>query len=255
MPWKLSTDSRITAGAFERQMSNWELARLQRLKRTVSSRPEVEDFITVSRQVGVAGEDVARLLGNRLGWPVFGKSLLEAMAGDDSVRKRIYESMDERDLGWWQEALRSLLDQDFDLNDYFHRLSETVLSLARQSSCVFVGRGCDLILPQSIGFRVRLVAPARQRVARLEKALKLESQYARRELARIEGARSEFLSHHFRADAEDPTRHDLLLNLGRWSIDDAVEAILAARAVRKPNRSDRPCQALPSGRQGRRPLR
>ena len=231
MAWKLSSQS-ITPKALERQMNNWELARLQRLERRPDRRPDVEDFITLSRQVGVAGEEVATALGERLGWPVFGKSLLEAMAGDDTVRRRIYESMDERDLGWWQEALRSLLDQDFDLNDYFHRLSETVLSLARQSPCIFVGRGCDLLLPQSIGFRVRLVAPLHHRVLHLEAKLGVESPEARRTLTRIETERRDFLRHHYRADAEDPTRHDLVLNLERWTVEQAVEAILSARAVR-----------------------
>jgi cytidylate kinase len=232
MPWKISSDSRILAKALERQMTNWELARLQRLERAPDRSAEVEDFVTISRQVGVAAEEVAARLSERLGWPAFGKNLLEAMAGDEPVRRQIYESMDERDLGWWQEALRSLLDQDFNLNDYFHRLSETVLSLARQGSCIFVGRGCDLLLPQDLGFRVRLVAQFPDRLAHIEGELGLHGANARRNLERIEAARSEFVSHHYRADANDPTRHDLVLNLSRWSIEQAVDAILAARAVR-----------------------
>jgi len=232
MLWKLSSDSRIVARALERQMSNWELARTQRLERTRTQRPDVESFITVSRQVGVAGEEVATMLGQQLGWPVFGRNLLEAMAGDDAIRKRIYQSMDERDLSWWQESLRSLLEQDFDVNDYFHRLSETVLSLARQGSCVFVGRGCDMLLPSRIGFRVRLVAPLDQRLRHLTSALDISDSEARAELARLEAERREFLLRHYRADANDPTRHDLVLNLGRWRLEDAVEAILAARATR-----------------------
>ena len=87
MPWRFSPDSRISAKALERQMRNWELSRLQRLGREDTSRPPVEDFVTVSRQVGGAGEEIASGLGERLGWPVFGKNLLEAMAGDDSIRR------------------------------------------------------------------------------------------------------------------------------------------------------------------------
>jgi cytidylate kinase len=232
MAWKLGSRTSISPQALERQMNNWELARLQRLERATTRRPDVEDFITVSRQVGVAGEQVAERLGQRLGWPVFGKKLLEAMAGDDVIRTRIYASMDERDLKWWQETLRSLLDQDFDLNDYFHQLSETVLSLARQGSCIFIGRGCDMILPSSLGFRVRLVAPLEDRLRALEEKLGLSSNEAQSELVRIATERREFLRHHYRADADDPTRHDLLLNLGRWSTTEAVEALLAARALK-----------------------
>ncbi len=213
-------------------MKNWELSRLQRPERSASSPAEVEDFITLSRQVGVASEKLAQALGGRLGWPVFGRSLLDAMAGDDDVRRRVYRSMDERDLRWWEEALRSLVERDFDVNDYFHRLSHTVLSLARQSPCVLVGRGCDLMLPPSLGLRVRLVAPLGQRIESLAKSLGLSAAGAKREVERIEGERAEFLHHHFRAQADDPARADLTINVGRWGAGVAIDLILAARAKR-----------------------
>jgi hypothetical protein len=232
MPWKLTTDSRITARAFERQMSNWELARLQRLGKTETKRLPVEDFVTISREVGVQGEEIAQALSTKLGWPVFGKNLLEAMAGDDALRHQIYSSMDERDMAWWEETLRSLLDQQFTLNDYFHRLCETVFSLTTQSSCIFVGRGCDLILPSELGFRVRLVASLDQRLERLSTEKGLSPEGAERELKRIERERGEFLRHHFRVAPEDPTRHDLTINLERTTVDQAVDTILAAREIR-----------------------
>lgn len=235
MAWKLSPDSRVSARALDRQMKNWEWSKLQRLEQP-APRSEVEDFITISRQVGVPAERVAEALGKRFGWPIFGRGLLEAMAGDDEVRQRIYRSMDERDLHWWEEALRGLLEQDFNVNDYFHRLSHTVLSLARQSPCIFVGRGCDFILPRHLGLRVRLVSPLEPRVATLAEDRGLSLGAARRELARVAAERSEYLRHHFGERAEDPTRADLVVNLGRWDADGAIELILTAFAkrLRKP---------------------
>ena len=81
----------------ERQMRNWELAKSQPL---TSGHPESEmnDFITVSQAVGSGGGAIAQQLADRLGWPLFDKDLLLAMARDDAVRARIYASMDERDL-------------------------------------------------------------------------------------------------------------------------------------------------------------
>jgi len=238
MAWKLSRDSRVSARAFERQMSNWELARRQRRERP-AARAEVEDFITISRQVGVPAERVAEALGKRFGWPVFGRSLLEAMAGDDDVRHRIYRSMDERDLHWWEEALRGLLEGDFNVNDYFHRLSHTVLSLARQSPCIFVGRGCDFILPRHLGLRIRLVSPLEPRIATIVEDRGLGRAEALRELERVQVERRDFLHHHFGERADDPARSDLTINLGRFSADGVIELILEAIA----NRPERPIAA------------
>ncbi len=227
MVWKLTSDSRISARALERQMNNWELARRQRLERS-RVRAEVEDFITISRQPGIPAERIADVLATHFGWPVFGRGLLEAMAGDDAVRRRIYRSMDERDLHWWEEALRGLLDREFNVNDYFHRLSHTVLSLARQSPCIFVGRGCDFILPRHLGLRVRLVAPLEPRIAAVAEEHGCSMEEAQQQIERVQTGRLEYLRRHFgdRAFAEE--RADLVINLGRWDADGTIEVILEA---------------------------
>jgi hypothetical protein len=218
----------------EKQMRNWELTRSQRpAEPEPPKRPEVEDFVCLSRMVGIDIGDLAAELGRRLGWPVFGKEILEAMAGDDFVRRQIYATMDERDLGWTEEVLRSLLRQELGRNDYFHRLSETLLSLARQASSIFVGRGGDLILPADRGFRVRLVASPASRVRAYRELHGVSAAEAETALERVERERSEFFRHHFHREAQDPTRHDLTINLDRFTLLQAVDLILEARRIRR----------------------
>lgn len=233
MTTRLTLGDPATARLVERQMRNWELARSQRPPQRRAARPEVEDFICVSRMVGVDDLEVANRLGKRLGWPVFDREVLEAMAGDDEIRQRIYASMDERDLSWWEEALRSLAQSEFVRNDYFHRLCQTLLSLARQGPCVFVGRGADLILPRDRGFRVRLVAPERSRVEKFARDHGMSPAEAAREVRKRDRERAEFFRHHFGVDANDPFRHDISINLDRVPIEAAAEMILAARQIRQ----------------------
>jgi hypothetical protein len=233
MAWKISSDPRISSHAVDLQMRNWELGRSQRYETRSAERPEVEDFIAISRQVGVSTEEIAQRLGERLDWPVFGRSLLEAMAGDDAIRQQLYKSMDERDLKWWEGALFPLFIEDYGRNDYFRRLCETVLSLARQGRSVFVGRGCDRVLPAHLGYRVRLIAPESARRENFAAEHGLEPEAAAREMEKIAGERTEFIRHHFKVEADDPTRHDLILNLGRVSSSEAVAIILAGREQRR----------------------
>ena len=215
----------------ERQMRNWELARAQRLSVPAPQREEVEDFIAISRNAGARGKAVAAELGEKLGWPVFGREILDVMAGDDDLRRRVYASMDERDLNWYQETLRALTQPEFVKNDYFHRLTETVLSLARQGHAVFLGRGTDMILPRTIGFRVRLVAPSELCVKNFAIQRKLTPDQARVEVSRLEKERSEFIRNHFRIDAADSTRHDLMINMERFTPRQAVELILSGHSA------------------------
>ena len=183
---------------------------------------------------------VAVRLGERLGWPIFDREVLDVMAGDDRMRREIYASMETRDLSWWEETLRSLMQGEFLKNDYFHRLCETLLSLARQGTSVFLGRGADLILPADRGFRVRLVAPLELRVARFAGSTGLEMEEAAKQLQKLERERDEFFRHHFRVDANDPVRHDVSINLSGFSIDKTVELVLEARRIfmRSRDRTD-----------------
>ncbi len=226
----MSTFDPILADLVERQLRNWELARAQRLAVPEEARPEVEDFVCISRMVGVDAGPVAAALGERLGWPVFDKELLEVMAGDDRSRRIIYAEMDERDLTWWEAVIRPLIEGQFRRDDYFHRLCDTVLALARQAPAVFVGRGADRILPAGRGLRVRLTASLEARLAAVAVRLGGDRERARAEIARIEEERRHFFLHRFDIAPDDPARHDLSLNLDRWTPGEAVALILAARA-------------------------
>jgi cytidylate kinase len=223
------SDSHV-AKMVEKQMRNWELARTQRLSVPESDRPEAEDFISISRSVEAGGKEIATMLGERLGWPVFDKELLDVMAGDDDLRRRIYDSLDERDAGWFEETVRAL-QRNFVKNDYFHRLTQTVLCLARQGRAVFLGRGTHLMLPKGVGLRVRIVAPHQTRVQAYAKRAGLGIEEARAAVIRLERERAEFIEHHFKVDVADPEHYDITLNLARCDLKQAVEMILAARKI------------------------
>ncbi len=226
------TDSPALARVVERQLRNWELAREQRLASAEPSPPDVADFITLTRRVGAGGQDVAELLGERLGWPVLDKQILNAMAGDDRLRRQVYESLDERGISWCEETLRSLMHSTFSRNDYFRRLSESVLSLARQGSAVFLGRAADLILPRTMGLRVGLVAAEETCAGRFAQRTGMPIEEARAQIARLEQERGEFIRQHFHVEANDATRLDLVINTDRMTTEQAVDVILAAHEVR-----------------------
>lgn len=216
------------ARVVERQMRNWEIARTQGAKAPLPRAGVVEDYVTVSRTAGSRGGDVARLIGERFGWPVFDRQILSAMAGDDQIRRRLYQSMDERDLGWFEETLGSLNHDRYPLNDYFRTLCETVLSIARQGPAVFLGRAVDLILPRGTGLRVRIVAPREQCVRNFAEQHGVDAEEAGARIAELEEEKARFILNHFQVREDDLTRHDLIINLESCSIDVAAELVLVA---------------------------
>jgi cytidylate kinase len=216
----------------ERQLRNWELARAQRFAKPRDPH-EVCAFVAISRQVGAGGSEIAHLLAERIKWPLFDKELLHAMAGDDQVRERLYERMDERDTTWIEQAMEWVLRGRFLPQDYFPDLVQCVLALARGSHAVFLGRAADLILPRNQGLRVRVVAPLDQRVRRFGEREHTDDERAREELARIDQERADFIQRHFHRDIDDPTRCDLMINSAHLSVAEAGELILALLQKRR----------------------
>jgi cytidylate kinase len=217
----------------DRQMRNWELARAQRVGPPSGTPPPVvREFVAISRTTASGGSEVAALLAERLQWPVFDRGILQTMAGDDQVRARLYEHMDEHDHSWLQDALGWILQGELRTDDYFRRLTETVLALARHGNAVFLGRGVDLVLPKDHGLRVRITAPLDQRTREFALQNNIPESAAQAEVERIDEQREHFRRYHFGATANDVIRHDLVLNLGRFSHAQAVEVIEAALRLR-----------------------
>lgn len=217
----------------EKQMRNWELARSQQVPaQPGAAAPPVAEFVSISRSVASGGSEVARLLGQRLDWPVFDREILQAMAGDDQVRARLYESMDEREQSWLESALRWIIAGEFREDTYFYRLNETILALARRGHAVFLGRASDLILPREYGIRVRITASLERRAAALAARTGMSEALARAEVEQTDADRADFRRRHFGKTANDPTRFDLALNMDHFTPEQAVEVILAAMRQR-----------------------
>ena len=233
MPARPTGSRSDIAKMVEKQMRHWELARAQRVTPQPDVRPpEVAEFVSISRSVASGGSRVATLLGQRLGWPVFDREILQAMAGDDQVRARLYERMDERDVNWLEDAARWLIGGELRKDDYFCRLTETILVLARQGHAVFLGRGVDLILPRDRGLRVRITAPPEQRARTFAERRNVTEALALAEIERIDRERTEFRRRHFGRTANDVARYDLVLNLNCFRPEQAVEVILVALRAR-----------------------
>jgi len=210
----------------EEKLKNWQAALARAAPPPVARRKkETAEFVTVSRMVGTDGQAFAAALGERLGWPVFDREILHVMAGDDNVREKVYETLDERDIGWIEDMLRWLVEKGLDKEHYFRRLSETILALARQGPAIFLGRGADLILPRDRGLRVRLVAPLEFRVHCIALREHLTEIAARTRVDRVQSERHDFLRTHFGPRADDLARNDLTINVAKIPASQAVELV------------------------------
>lgn len=112
---------------------------------------------------------------------------------------------------------------------YLAALESVVKELARSQSLVIRGRGSQFILkdyPGALHFLV--VAPLEVRVKRVMQNLELDQEIAKREIARFDNSRREFIKRYFHAELEDPAYYDVVINTERLSLEAAASIVVNA---------------------------
>jgi cytidylate kinase len=111
-------------------------------------------IITISRQFGSGGRTIGKNVAAKLGIPCYDQELIEKIAAESGFAKEYIDEKSEDAPGgsWLQRAIRS--QQEFITQDYLWKIQQQViLDLAKQGSCVFVGRCADYILQTELGDR------------------------------------------------------------------------------------------------------
>jgi len=217
----------------EQQIRRWEMGRRQQKQQERPGRGKLGrisfgPYVLISREKGAGGRQVANLIGRRLGWQVFDRQIVDAVAERTQMRQQLIESLDERTRGGLEEFLRNVLTREIGSTGYLLHLRQVLLTLGQQGDVVIVGRGAEHILPGQFGLRTRMVAPFDVRVERIAKAEGLAPDAAHGLVEKVDQERKDFIRSHFQQDACDPLNHDLVVNTGPLSVEGTAEIVLAA---------------------------
>ena len=215
-----------------RQMNLWDVR--QKLSRAGGRQAHRElahlpegPWITLSRQPGSGGTELAEKLAEKLGWQVFDKELLSAIARHDPAREKILSQLDEHAVDALQDFLSAFMAHEaVSRNMYAQEVAKVVWTLARQGRAILVGRGANWVLDQRFGLRVRTVAPREFRVRRIAELRKIDSVLAGQALLREDQDVAAFIRQLYHREIDDPTGYDLILNLGTIEIEAAADAVV-----------------------------
>ncbi len=221
--------------AAERQMHAWAMGK-ELKERAV--RDEAEGrlmrrairFVTISREVGAGGSEIGRRVGERLGWEVFDKNLLDCISECFHLPRLMLDLVDETRGSWVYDVLGTWMDHRLVPHEKFVAcLSRVVSAAARRSGhAVFVGRAAQFLLPRQEILAVRLVASPKYRIRQIMERAGISESDARRHMVEIDEGRREFVAKFFHHDITDPHYYDLVINVERYGKAGVVEEILAA---------------------------
>ena len=110
--------------------------------------------ITVGRQLGSGGRDIAHIIGERLGIKVYDRELINEAARKSGLNPELFEHADEKAprhlplVGALTADISatSILSSYINNDTLFGLQSQTIRELASRESCIVIGRCADYVL-------------------------------------------------------------------------------------------------------------
>jgi cytidylate kinase len=210
--------------------------------------------ITLSRQLGSGGDQIAARVSELLNYRLFDKSMILQVAADVGLSEseivdfsedsHTARNFFERLFGGSRTVARSRVwvetpsgerqAQDVRLDDQSSVAitQASVQAAFRRGNVIIIGRGGQAILRgRKDVLHVRIVAPIEQRVARLVDEQFTSYDSAAQMIKSHDRASQDYLKHYYDVDWDDPLLYHLVINTGLCSVEMAAHWIQFAVEV------------------------
>ena len=200
-------------------------------------------LITISRQYGAGGSEVARRVAAALGWRVVDNELVEEVAARAGVPATDVAEREERVPSFAERLARTLAASTPELfpatvpggtvpsleEADLVRITETVVAeVAAKGRVVLVGRAAPVVLQRERdSLHVQLVAPRLYRIQAAIERLGVDPQKAAEIVDETDSMRARYLRQFYQRDWRDPVNYHMVLNTGVLGFDGATEVIVA----------------------------
>jgi cytidylate kinase len=181
-------------------------------------------IVTIEREYGSGGGEIAQLLAKHLGWKLWDQLLTEEIARLAECPKAVVEVREERTDPLYYRLFKSFLRGSYEGSINAHKLklvdSESILNMtervvqhaAKTGNSVIVGRGSQHFLrDRQDTLRVFLYAPKEEKVRRLLARGKSEKE-GEQLVDTVDRERADFIQKYFHVEWPDRAIYDTMIN-------------------------------------------
>lgn len=188
--------------------------------------------ITLSRELGSRGDDVAVAVAQRLGLRLVGRELINRAAADAGAGEVALAELDEMGLLGVKPSAESL-------KRYREKVIEIIKAHADEGNVLLVGRGGQVALAgRRDVVHVRVTAPVSVRCAVVQERCRVSPEVAAARVQASDAARAGYHRRHFGARWDDGFLYDIIINMARLSTAAAVDIVCAAAGALSLNAAD-----------------
>lgn len=194
------------------------------------------DLITIARQFGAGGSDLALVLGKKLGWPVLDRDIIRQAAGslktDEASAKHLDETVETTfqtiAKGFVAAVPEAMIEPTYevDVDELARATHRVIVAAGARAPLIVVGHGVQCLFGDRPGtLHVRVVAPLAQRAANIAARQGMDVEAATDETNRRDADRARYLRHHFGRDNNDPMLYSVQFNTAQLTVEEIAEAI------------------------------
>ena len=205
-------------------------------------------LITVSRQYGSGGSEIARLVAGALGWTVIDNEFISQVAERAGLPPDEVAAREERAPSLTERLVRALASASPEVfvpsatvdtapdEEVLVRQTEAVIAkAAAEGRAVLVGRGATAFLATAQpadALHVMVVAPRDARIRVTMERLRLDEKAAAAEMDATDADRDRYMEKWYRRKRQDPSNYHLILNTDWLGYDGAADLVVAAVRAR-----------------------
>lgn len=188
--------------------------------------------ITVSRQFGSGGREIAQKLAERLNIPYLDNELIQRAAEKSGYSKEIFDQADQKPTGslLYSMSLFASNGVGFDLplsDKVFLVQSDVIKEAAEQGSCVIVGRCADYVLrdfPSVISIYIH--SNIEKRIKRAVEKYKVDPAKCKDIVAKNDKRRAAYYNFYTGNRWGQAENYDITINSGKLGVEQTVEALI-----------------------------
>jgi cytidylate kinase len=164
-------------------------------------------ILTISRQMGSLGDEIAQEMARRLGWDLLDHSQL--------IQRFFSEGVTEQERQSLSESARYFLNRAPDGQTYIDRLERGLNRLAEEKPLILLGFGSQVIFSENDdAVHVRITAPSDIRLERVRQQFNATEDTASQILDQADRRHRRFVSTLFGMDCADESLYHLILIRG-----------------------------------------
>ncbi len=193
-------------------------------------------IITISRDYGSGGGQVADLVGQKLGWRVIDHALIREVARRLEAPEAELAPLDEH-VGGIVERIAGVFARGAPEAPVMSALPDSDMVAALERAVlrdalgdlpfIVVGHGGQCLFSDRVdALHIRIVAPLGQRIRTIAARKGFDLEAAARETERLDAERRRYIHHHFGCDANDAGLYHLQLSTGALTVQQCVAIVL-----------------------------